>query len=102
VSFENSASVSKPRAPVPESARIRLRVLAFARLRELLASEELTLELADGARISDVWQLLADAHGAIAQLRSSTRFARNGRIVSFEEPLADGDELALLPPVGGG
>lgn len=77
-------------------------MLAFARLRELLASGELTLELAAGARISDAWQRLADGHHALAALRSSTRFARNGRIVSFGEPLADGDELALLPPVGGG
>ena len=28
--------------------------------------------------------------------------AVGGRIASFDEPLADGDELALLPPVGGG
>ena len=102
MSFEKSPSVPKPRAPVRESAPVRVRVLAFARLRELLASGELTLELAAGARVSDAWERLADGIGPLAQLRSSTRFARNGRIVSFEEPLADGDELALLPPVGGG
>lgn len=102
MSFEKSASVPKARVPVPESAPLRVRVLAFARLRELLASGELRLELAAGARVSDVWQRLSDGHSALAQLRNSTRIARNGRIVSFDTPLADGDELALLPPVGGG
>lgn len=29
-------------------------------------------------------------------------FARNGALCSGLTPLADGDELALLPPIGGG
>jgi MoaD family protein len=81
---------------------VRVRVLAFARLRELLASGELTLELTTGARVSDAWQMLAGRHPALEQLANSTRFARNGQIVSCDTPLADGDEIALLPPVGGG
>ena len=32
----------------------------------------------------------------------STRVARNGSIADPSEALRDGDELALLPPVGGG
>jgi molybdopterin converting factor small subunit len=81
---------------------MRVRVLAFARLRELLATRELTLELAPDARVSDAWRMLVDVNSAFEQLANSTRFARNGQLVSFDTPLADGDELALLPPVGGG
>ena len=81
---------------------MRVRVLAFARLRELLASGELTLELTAGARVSDAWQMLAGRHAALEHLANSTRFARNGQIVPSDAPLADGDEIALLPPVGGG
>ena len=39
----------------------------------------------------------------IGVLASTTRIARNGRVVALlDEELADGDEIALLPPVGGG
>lgn len=88
--------------PVERSVVMQIRVLAFARLRELLDVAERRLELPANARVQDAWAALVQACPAIAVERSSTRVARNGRVVSFDETLADGDELALLPPVGGG
>jgi len=81
---------------------MRIRLIAFAGLRELLQAPERSLELPDSARIADAWRALADEHPAIESQRGSTRVARNGVIASFEDRLAEGDELALLPPVGGG
>lgn len=78
-----------------------IRVLAFARLRELLAPE-LRLDLPETASANDAWEALLRLHPAIAAERATTRVARNGRLVAFEQTLCDGDELALLPPVGGG
>jgi molybdopterin converting factor small subunit len=79
-----------------------VRVLAFARVRELLGTDELPLELAGDARVSDVWAALAHGCPELVDLTGTTRIARNGRVVSRDEPVAAGDELALLPPVGGG
>lgn len=79
-----------------------VRVLAFARLRELLGVSERELPLAEGARISDAWERLACDVPELAALRSSTRVARNGRVAAADEALEDGDELALMPPSGGG
>jgi molybdopterin converting factor small subunit len=81
---------------------MRIRVVAFARLRELLEASQRTLELPNGARAADAWEALVREFPALADYRSSTRLAVGGRIASFDERLADGDELALLPPVGGG
>lgn len=79
-----------------------VRVLAFARLRELLGAAETPLVLANGATAQSAWNTLAQRAPTIVPLGPSTRFARNGKIVAGDEVLHDGDELALLPPVGGG
>jgi molybdopterin converting factor subunit 1 len=81
---------------------MRIHVLAFARLRELIGAPARELEVPEGSTAADLWENLARDHAAIAAFRDSTRIARNGRIVGGLEPLGDGDEIALLPPVGGG
>ncbi|HVA32538.1 MAG TPA: MoaD/ThiS family protein [Candidatus Baltobacteraceae bacterium] len=79
-----------------------MKVLAFARIREMLEASEQSLDLPGGARVADAWSMLVSAAPELDALGGSTRVARNGRVVSLDEPLCDGDELALLPPVGGG
>jgi molybdopterin converting factor small subunit len=81
---------------------MKVRVLAFARLRDLLGAREQVLELAENAAIADAWASLARACGDLEAERASTRAARNGELAPFSERLHDGDELAFLPPVGGG
>jgi molybdopterin converting factor small subunit len=84
------------------TVRTRVRVLVFARIAELLGAREAALELGTSARVADVWSALAARAPELTTLQASTRIARNGRIAAFDETLADGDEIAFLPPVGGG
>lgn len=79
-----------------------LRVLAFARLRELLGFGERALDLGEATTLDDVWTSLTASSPEAARMRASTRFARNGVVVDGSTRVADGDEIALLPPVGGG
>jgi sulfur-carrier protein len=81
---------------------VTVRLLAFARLRELLGFGEKLVGVADGATAESVWSQLAGGAPQLAALRASTRFARNGALVDGAAVLHEGDELALLPPVGGG
>ena len=81
---------------------VRVRVLAFARLREVLGYGERELEIALPATLDDVWAAVTADWNEAAAMRPSTRFARNGVVAAGTTPVAAGDEIALLPPVGGG
>ena len=80
---------------------MRVRVIAFARLRELLGDEH-SIELPEGADAGALWSALAAMVPDIAPLQGGTRVACNGRVTAWDAVLASGDEVALLPPVGGG
>jgi molybdopterin converting factor small subunit len=81
---------------------MRVAIAAFANLRELLEGSDPALELSAGASVGDAWAALERRHPELAELAGSTRLARNGRLAALGDALCDGDELALLPPVGGG
>lgn len=81
---------------------MRVNVLAFARVRELLGGNVHVVELPLRSTARDLWSALSERTAELGPLAESTRIARNGRIVSYDEPLQDGDEVALLPPAGGG
>lgn len=70
----------------------------FAALRERVGVSERQLELGAGARAGDVWtavpELGAEPPGIL--------YALNQEYVDAGAELADGDELALIPPVSGG
>lgn len=79
-----------------------MRVLAFARLRELLGFGERLVGVPEGTTVETLWTTLAAQAPQLAPLRPSTRFARNGALAAGSTALHEGDEIALLPPVGGG
>jgi MoaE-MoaD fusion protein len=81
---------------------MKLRVLYFAVFREKIGREDDVLELADGARVRDAIAALAARHPPIARLAGRFRVAVNQDFTDDDHALADGDELALIPPVAGG
>jgi molybdopterin converting factor subunit 1 len=81
---------------------MRIRVRLFAIQRELAGTRDVELELPSGASIEAAWSALVAAHPTLAPGRAYVRFARNADYADAETQLADGDELAIIPPVSGG
>ena len=81
---------------------MHIRVRLFAIQRELAGAREVLLELPDGATVADAWTGLVALHPRLEPGRASVRFARNGAYADATTPLADGDEVAMIPPVSGG
>jgi molybdopterin synthase catalytic subunit len=81
---------------------VRIRVRLFAMQRELAGRRDVALELPDGASIETAWTALVAEHPALGPGRSAVRFARNGAYADASDVLAEGDELACIPPVSGG
>ncbi len=75
-------------------------VRLFAALRELAGSAHVT---ASGRTVGEVAATLAERHGdRFAQIVAVSSFVVNGERASASTPVAEGDEVAILPPVSGG
>jgi molybdopterin converting factor subunit 1 len=80
---------------------MRVLVRLFASYREAAGVGQIDLELPAGAIVKDaIFKILRD-HPLLAEGRQVV-IARNREYVTADEPLADGDEVALIPPVSGG
>ena len=76
-------------------------VRLFALLRELKGTDRIDFELAEGETIGGLFDRLFPEPDAQA-LRGSLAFARNTHYVEPDVLLVDGDEVAFIPPLGGG
>jgi molybdopterin converting factor subunit 1 len=81
---------------------MRISVLYFAVFRERMGRDQETFELAAGSTVANAIDALAAANPPIAKLRGRFRVAVNQDFVDETQLLAEGDELALIPPVAGG
>ena len=76
---------------------MKVDVRLFAALRERAGSATVAVELADGAAVGDVWPLLA-----LGDEPPGLLYAVNRAYADRAETLAEGDEVAVIPPVSGG
>ena len=81
---------------------MQVRVRLGAGLSRLAAAPQLTVELADGATVADLYAHLATSEPGIAPALRSVLPVVGGAHVPSERPLAHREEVALLLPVSGG
>ena len=81
---------------------MRISVRLFARLRDIAGTGELTREAARGATVGAVWAALVAEYPELSPYEKSISCAVNADYSRFNAAVADGDEVAFLPPVSGG
>ena len=79
-----------------------MKVLFFGQLRDIVGRAEDALEVNEGATTGSIFDHYASRFPGIAGLAASIVVARNHSFAAQPEPVAEGDEIALLPPVSGG
>jgi molybdopterin converting factor subunit 1 len=81
---------------------MRVSILLFAGLREIVGSDRVEREVPEAATLEQVWSALASEHPELARYTASISGAINAEYARMNAPVHDRDEVAFLPPVSGG
>ena len=81
---------------------IAVRARLFARLREQAGTDTESVEVPAGSTVSDVYDAVKRLHPGLEAERHALRAALNQEFAEWNAAVADGDEVAFIPPVSGG
>jgi molybdopterin converting factor subunit 1 len=82
--------------------RIHLKVKFFAAPREALGTDEMALDIPAGSTVKDLIDILRSRYPVLDRYTRFLNVAVNRAYVGMQTELHEGDEVACLPPVGGG
>ena len=81
---------------------MRVRVLFFGMLRDMVGESPEDAEFPEGADLRSVFDAYAARFPRLREMARSIVIARNQEFADPSTKLAEGDEVAFLPPVSGG
>jgi molybdopterin converting factor subunit 1 len=81
---------------------MRVRVLLFGQLKDIVGRQEETVDLDSGARLSAVMEHYSSRYPKFQGLTESIACSINQEYAQGAAVLKEGDEVGLLPPVSGG
>jgi len=81
---------------------MRVRVLFFGRLKDIVGKAEEQAEVSEGARVEDLFERYGRNFPELSKFRESVAASVNQEFAEWRAPLAAGDEVAFPPPVSGG
>jgi molybdopterin synthase catalytic subunit len=81
---------------------VTIRVLFFGLLKDITGCAEQRLEVEAGSTLADVFEHYAALHPRLREAGRSIVLAANREFAERTRAVADGDEIAFLPPVSGG
>lgn len=81
---------------------MKIQVLFFGVAKDVAGTAEATVEMSPGATVQALFDHLAAQYPALNEMSESLVLAVNRKFVPRTQLLADGDEVAFMPPVSGG
>jgi molybdopterin synthase catalytic subunit len=81
---------------------MKITVKLFARMRDIVGQGSLEREITEPATVADLLQTLHNDYPELAKAGSRIVISVNKEFAEPKTRLADGDEVALFPPVSGG
>ena len=85
-----------------DGSSIEITVLLFGACREVAGVGELKLELASPTDAAGAWGAIKQRFPLLERFERSALVAINEEHARMDQPLRDGDTLAIFPPVSGG
>jgi molybdopterin converting factor small subunit len=84
---------------------ITLKVKSFAILKDIIGTQQMTLQLPrkdKGTTVADLRIRILELYPVISEQRIAMGIAVNAKIANEKSVINDLDEIALLPPISGG
>jgi molybdopterin converting factor subunit 1 len=81
---------------------VRVRVLFFGQLKDIVGVAAEDADLSEGARVEDLFERYGRRFPKLGEFRASIAASVNQEYAGWRAALANGDEVAFLPPVSGG
>ena len=81
---------------------MRVRVLFFGQLKDIVGVAAEDADLSEGARVEDLFERYGRRFPKLGEFRASIATSVNQEYAGWRASLANGDEVAFLPPVSGG
>jgi molybdopterin converting factor subunit 1 len=81
---------------------MKIRLLLFAVLRDIVGKDQIDLTIPEGSTPADVWDMIRRDSSRLHLFERPPMIAVNEEYASPDRRLQEGDEIAFIPPVSGG